>query len=102
MGGMTTLKNSERGAVSAHGIGAAVLYNGDGGKSLPASDDVRFEDIDETLPMFLVTGSADIIEPKGSTESNHDLILAANPGQRLLTAMIDKERHLDPIDVAFV
>merc|ERR1712070_698947 len=79
--------------------GAAVMYNGDGGKELKPSDDVRFVDIDETLPMFMVTGNADDIEPKGSTANNHDLVLAANPEQPLLTAMIDKEGHLDPSNV---
>lgn len=101
-GGMTTLKCAAEDAVAAHGIGAAMVYNGDGGTELLPSDNVSFDSIDETLPMFMVTGSADVIEPKGSTQSNHDLILTAKPGQRLLTAMIDKEGHLDPNDVPLV
>lgn len=97
-GGMTTFRCAYKNNTAAYGVGAAVAYNGDGGSEI-AKDNIRFEDIDSALPMFLVSGNKDIIEPKGSTVSNHDAILQVNPSQPLLVALIDGEGHLDPIDI---
>merc|ERR1712151_1451417 len=78
-------------------------YNGDGpAESLEKSDNVSFALIEPSLPMFLVTGSSDNIEPTGSSQSNCDAILKANPKQPLLIAEIDGEGHLDSIDIPLV
>lgn len=98
---MTTLRCSYGENVDHYGIGAAFFYNGDGGKEI-ANDNITFEAISPKLPMFLVTGTDDIIEPKGSTKDNQDKILANNPQQPILTAMIDKEGHLDPNDIPII
>jgi hypothetical protein len=100
-GGMTTLRCSYAENVEHYGIGAAFMYNGDGGSEIEG-DNITFDAISPELPMFLVTGTKDIIEPKGSTKDNQDRILATNPKQPLLTAMIDGEGHLDPNDVPIV
>lgn len=100
-GGMTTLRCSYRENVAAYGIGAAMALNGDGA-ALIADDDIRFRDIDPALPMFLVAGDKDIVEPKNATESNHDLILAANPGQPLLAAKLRGQGHYDANDITFL
>lgn len=94
-GGMATLRSSYRDAVAELNIGAAVAYNGDGGAEL-ANDNITFDLIDPLLPMFLITGTADWIEPKDSTQNNSARILRANPEQPLLGASITYEGHLDP------
>lgn len=101
-GGMTTLKCAAKDMVSKYGIGSAVAYNGDGPPSWLEKDHVNFTDIEETLPMFLVTGSADSIEKEGSTQANGDAILKANPKQPLLVAEIDGEGHLDSITIPVI
>lgn len=99
-GGMTTLKCAARGSVSEYGIGAAVVYNGDGPPGwIGRFDHVNFTDIEESLPIFMVTGTKDIIEPRNSTRKNSDAVLEANPTQPLIVAEIDGEGHLDSVNI---
>eukprot|EP00591_Stephanopyxis_turris_P002523 CAMPEP_0195516466 /NCGR_PEP_ID=MMETSP0794_2-20130614/7185_1 /TAXON_ID=515487 /ORGANISM="Stephanopyxis turris, Strain CCMP 815" /LENGTH=299 /DNA_ID=CAMNT_0040645065 /DNA_START=101 /DNA_END=1000 /DNA_ORIENTATION=- len=99
-GGMTTLKCSTSENVNQYNIAASVMYNGDGGDIIK-NDNVKFEDVDPNLPLFFVTGTADFIEKKGSTEANVNAILDVNPVQPLLAANITGEGHLDPIQLSF-
>jgi hypothetical protein len=102
-GGMTTLKCADKDNVAKYDIGAAVVYNGDGPPSwIARMDHVNFTNIQPSLPIFMVTGTGDHIEPRGSTRKNTDAILKANPGQPLLMAEIDGEGHLDCLNFPIV
>lgn len=102
-GGMTTIKITNKDDVAKYGIGAAMGYNPDGpAEDLIKKDHVNFGDIEPSLPMFLVTGTRDIIEPRGSTQDDTDAILKANPKQALLVAELNGEGHLDNINIPIV
>jgi hypothetical protein len=96
-GGMTTMKNSYKDVVARYNIGAAVMYNGDGGWWLQHGDDMRWKDIEPTLPMLFIAGTHDGIEPKDAMPTNYHAILAANPTQPILAAMIATENHFDSV-----
>lgn len=101
-GGMTTLKCAYKDYVDAYSIGAAVVVNGDGPPEYNlANDNVSFEDIDPSLPMFLITGTKDKEEPQNSTERNAADILKHHPSQPLLVANIDGEDHSDLLPFVF-
>jgi dienelactone hydrolase len=96
-GGMTTMKNAYKKVVSKHGIKVAVMYNGDGGQRWLKNDNMKWSEIEPTLPLLFIAGTNDGIEPKEAMPTNVANILAANPTQPYIAAMIAGENHFDSV-----